>query len=290
MDVPKILSKYFEGDFSFSGSIKIPCVFHEENVSSLSIDTTTGIFHCFGCGKSGDIIDIVAKLENVNRLQAMVIINKITEFDNQDKIIPIKKQNKNWITEAKLEFQSCVKPSWSQIKNHYMISRGFNAKTLNQFDVRLDPLSTHPVIIPLYENDKFKGYVKRRTDGNDDEIKYLYNKGFRRNNCLIGRYKKGVIVVCEGILDLMKLWQGGFRNVACLLGWKATRYQVEKLKQYTNTIISALDNTETGENGTALLSEHFKVIRFPFPEFRKDPGEMGTYEMKYAFSIIKEVL
>ncbi len=285
LDVPKILSSYFGGNFVYQ-SLKVPCLFHEEEHASLCIDTNTGVFHCFGCGAKGDIIDLVAKIEGVNRLKALVIAQKIG--GNSTHAIPIEKQNRNWLHEAKVEFNSCIKPSWSQIKSHYILNRGFLPKTLKEFDVRLDPFSNYPLIIPLYENNKFRGYVRRRIDGNDDDRKYLYNKGFRRNNVLIGSYRKGVILVTEGILDLMKAWQGGFRNVCCFLGWKPTKYQLEKLKRYTNVIISALDNTETGEEGTALLSEHFKVIRFPFPEHRKDLGEMSTYEMKYAYTLIKE--
>lgn len=286
LDVPQILSHYFLGQFVYQ-SLKIPCLFHEEDHPSLYIDVRTGVFHCFGCGAKGDIIDLVAKIEGVNRLNALVIAHKIGG-GNSAHAIPIEKQNRNWLYEAKVEFNSCIKPSWSQIKSHYILDRGFIPKVLKEFDVRLDPFSDYPLIIPLYENNKFRGYVRRRIDGNDNERKYLYNKGFRRNNCLIGRYRKGVILVTEGILDLMKAWQGGFRNVCCLLGWKPTKYQLEKLKHYTDTIISALDNTPTGEEGTTLLSEYFKVIRFPFPEYRKDLGEMSTYEMKYAYTLIKE--
>lgn len=31
------------------------CPFHTEKTPSLSIDGARGLYHCFGCGKSGDI-------------------------------------------------------------------------------------------------------------------------------------------------------------------------------------------------------------------------------------------
>jgi CHC2 zinc finger len=44
------------------GSLKGLCPFHEERSPSFSINQKSGgqFFHCFGCGKSGDIIDFVA--------------------------------------------------------------------------------------------------------------------------------------------------------------------------------------------------------------------------------------
>ena len=38
------------------------CIFHEERTDSMRIYDGTRGFHCFGCGKSGDGVDIVQKL------------------------------------------------------------------------------------------------------------------------------------------------------------------------------------------------------------------------------------
>ena len=35
--------------------IKIRCPFHEEKTPSMVLAFKKGIFHCFGCGKKGDI-------------------------------------------------------------------------------------------------------------------------------------------------------------------------------------------------------------------------------------------
>lgn len=44
--------------------IKITCQFHDENTPSMMIDKQKNTFHCFGCGKHGDNIDLVMKMEN----------------------------------------------------------------------------------------------------------------------------------------------------------------------------------------------------------------------------------
>ena len=36
-------------------SVMAVCPFHQEKTPSLSIDAARGLYHCFGCGKSGDV-------------------------------------------------------------------------------------------------------------------------------------------------------------------------------------------------------------------------------------------
>lgn len=54
---------------------KFPCLFHEDHTPSMVVYPDTGTYYCFGCGASGDIVNIVAKYlrcdtrEAVDRLE-----------------------------------------------------------------------------------------------------------------------------------------------------------------------------------------------------------------------------
>ena len=37
------------------------CPFHEDTTPSLSVEPEKGLYHCFGCGESGDVFDLVMK-------------------------------------------------------------------------------------------------------------------------------------------------------------------------------------------------------------------------------------
>src|SRR5690606_26223142 len=124
--------------------------------------------------------------------------------------------------------------------------------------VRLNPVGENPVIIPMYENGKFKGYVSRRVD--KEEPKYLYSKGFRRKSSLIGDVSKGYVFVTEGMLDRMKVFQFGYTNSCCLLGWKASEDHIRKLQKVTDTLIVGLDNTPTGREGFKFLKKYFRCL------------------------------
>src|SRR3954447_3374245 len=42
------------------------CPFHDERTPSFSVEPVAKLFHCFGCGESGDVFDFVMKTENVD--------------------------------------------------------------------------------------------------------------------------------------------------------------------------------------------------------------------------------
>jgi DNA primase len=287
----RVLLHYFQ-DIGTDDNLSICCLYHEESVPSLRINTETGFFYCFGCGAKGDIYDLIAKIDGINRLQAMLKAYRINggtvKFSKSERTS--RKDSADWLDKAKRDYNSCIKPNWNHVRDHYMLDRGFESKTLTEFDIRLDPFSHHPVVMPLYQNKRLKGVVRRRID-KEDEGKYLFNKGFRRKSALIGKYRKyKPILVTEGFLDMMKAQQGGFKDYCCLLGWKASDYQIRRLKRYTNTIISALDNTPTGRKGTKLLKQHFNVIRFDFPDYCKDLGDMSAKQIAYSRSNIRRQL
>ena len=46
--------------------IMIPCVFHGETEASLSIDTDQNLYHCFGCGASGNLFQFVERYQGLS--------------------------------------------------------------------------------------------------------------------------------------------------------------------------------------------------------------------------------
>ena len=79
-------------------------------------------------------------------------------------------------------------------------------------------------------------------------------------------------------MDWLKLQQYGITNSVAILGWKISDAQISKIQQVTDKVISALDNTETGEKGTEYLKEYFDVKRFKFPSSLKDVGDLNKYQ------------
>ena len=47
------------------------CPFHKEKTPSFNVSDDKGFFHCFGCGKNGDIFTYVMEMENVTFVDAL---------------------------------------------------------------------------------------------------------------------------------------------------------------------------------------------------------------------------
>lgn len=129
----------------------------------------------------------------------------------------------------------------------------------------------------------------------EEKRKYMYNRGFRRQNVLVGNYKHCNCVVCvEGYLDLIKAYQVGVKNVVAFLGWKASKTHLDKLKKAkVKTIICALDNDEAGRKGYKFLQcisnkYGFTIVRLRYPKGIKDFGDVRKGS-KESYCIIQQI-
>ncbi len=261
------------------GYAKIECPFHSEGFPSLYFDFEKKIFNCFGCGAKGSLIDFVSKMEGFNGIKAISKLNHILKKRTIKPIIPEYKTNrKELLDKARFYFNSIPHIEWRDIKEHYLFERGFEPETLNWFNVKINADDKYPIIIPITENRKFKGYVCRSIE--DVEDKYRYNLGFKRNNVLFGNYDCERVIVVEGVLDVMKLWQFKEFRAVSTLGWNVTEKQLRKL-EIAKVIITALDNDEKGKEGNRKIIEYFEgnVFEFYYGK-RKDMCELTRKEYK----------
>ena len=275
---------------------KIVCPFHEDASPSLQVNIEDGTWYCFGCGKSGDAIKFVYFMENKNRekkineLEALKIYFRILKSKKCSDIKPerFKKRHKpsdrELYSQAYDYYHGLKKVLWGftdgeeeKLAFEYLNKRGFTKEVLNKSKCKITYNKSYPIIFPLIDNGKFKGWVCRTTTPEiEKKRKYLYNEGFSRATTLVGEYgKTDYVFVVEGYMDRLKFVQYGYTNVVAILGWKMSDEQIKKLKNKGITkVISALDNDECGRRGTKYLRNFFDVTRFCYLKGVKDPGEM----------------
>lgn len=71
-DIVKVAEYY---GLKLNRAYKCICPFHKEKTASLSMSPAKQIWHCFGCGKGGDVISLVSELLNINALESAKHIN-----------------------------------------------------------------------------------------------------------------------------------------------------------------------------------------------------------------------
>ncbi len=76
LDIVEVVRSYL-GELKRSGANYFAlCPFHNEKTPSFSVNSDLGIFKCFGCGESGDVITFIEKMEGVDFLKALEIAAK----------------------------------------------------------------------------------------------------------------------------------------------------------------------------------------------------------------------
>lgn len=282
----------FVEDGEIQDKFKIVCPFHNDENASLQINLDSGTFYCYGCEAKGFAEDFVKLMEKGNDLKNMIVFNKAIN-SNEKSNIKIKRaeaiSDKELLKHAKLYYFSLPKTNWKKIKKTYLHKRGFKSRILSEVGAKINTNDSYKFIFPMYDNNIFKGYVCR-TDKKEVEKhrKYLYNKGFSRSNTLVGNYFEDWLFIVEGYMDWLKMRSFGINNVVAILGWKITPQQVEKIKSVTNKVVSALDNTKTGRDGTKVLKKYFEVVRLKYPENVKDPGDMDEFDFNFILAQTKE--
>ena len=287
-----------------SSEYKIVCPFHNDVNPSMSVDLEKGSYFCFGCAEAGDAFSFVRKMnQNLNDLQSCLKYFKILKSEKCEKIDfsgrskRKKKQVKVLYEEAYDYYHGLSSIDWKENASdevvdakEYMRERGFYPSTLNKCHAKITYNNSYPIIFPMLDNGKFKGWVCRTmTKSIEEKRKYLYNKGFLRRTTLVGEYgHKDYVFVVEGYMDRLKFLQFGEDNVVAILGWKMSSEQIQKLKDAgIKHVVSALDNDPCGKKGTKFLKTIFKVTRFQYLKGVKDPGEMDEV---LFFKMYKETM
>ncbi|MBQ1492529.1 MAG: DNA primase, partial [Blautia sp.] len=70
-DIVTVISQYVRLTRSGSSSYKGLCPFHNEKTPSFSVSGQKQLYHCFGCGASGNVFNFVMQYENVSFSEAL---------------------------------------------------------------------------------------------------------------------------------------------------------------------------------------------------------------------------
>ena len=120
------------------------CPFHHEKTPSFSVSDMKGIYHCFGCGKSGNIFTFVMEMEGLNFKEAIEYLANLYGIP-LPKIEKAKTKKKEEVNEIdliyKINEESCKFFEQNLFKFYgktalmYASKRGLNKKNLEKFRI-----------------------------------------------------------------------------------------------------------------------------------------------------------
>ena len=156
---------------------------------------------------------------------------------------------------------------------------------INQGDNGYYDTFTKRIMIPINdEHGQVVGYSGRiyKTENQNRYMNSKENYIFKKGNILFN-YDKALpyikknkeVIIVEGNLDAVRLYDAGIKNVIALMGTALTDYQINLLKKLKCKIILMLDNDEAGllatyNNGKLLFDQNLSVGVVRLSDY-KDP-------------------
>jgi len=136
------------------------CPFHSEKTPSFSVSPDRQIYHCFGCGKGGGVINFIMELENLGFRDAVSFLARRAGMpepeDTQDAHSGARERMLNLNRDAARFFHSCLKTAQGHERaQSYVASRGLSASMLRAFGLGFAPDSWDSLRSAMRE----KGYT-----------------------------------------------------------------------------------------------------------------------------------
>lgn len=276
------------------------CPFHQEKTPSFSVSQEKGVYHCFGCGKSGNVFTFLMDIDNVSFYEAVKTLAQRANikleleegfYEDKNRIELLYEINRK---AAKLFHENLTADAGVFVRE-YLKERGIKNETIKKFglgyalkdrdslcnklkkEYKLEDIISSGLVIDLgngdvidrfrnrliipiiSESSRVAGFGGRKMyDDTSQDAKYinspetrLYNKSkilfglsFAKNK--IKEY--GYIIIVEGYLDLISLFQHGIENVVASSGTALTTLQVKILSRYTNEVVLVFDSDQAGQN------------------------------------------
>lgn len=279
------------------------CPFHHEKTPSFHVSREKQLFHCFGCGASGNLVQFVMRSENLDFVDALKVLADragiIIPEDNGDFSDENHEKKKRILAMNKYAarfFYDCLKDkSTGEKGQQYFVKRNIPWKTVTVYGLGYAPDSRDMLLKHLTSKgfktdeiveaglavsregkiyDKFRDRVMfpiidvrgnvigfgGRIMHDSKEIngykipKYLnspetpvFDKGknlFSLN--LAKNAKSSEIILCEGYMDVISVYQAGIKNIVATLGTAITENQAKLMLRYANEILICYDSDEAG--------------------------------------------
>ena len=269
------------------------CPFHSEKTPSFVVSPSKQIYHCFGCGASGDAIKFIMDIEKLSYPEAIEKLANIYNFK-----LEYTKSNSITRTDILEKVNAFYIQELYKQKNayEYLKKRGINDSTIEKFALGYAPDSKKQFeffknanlsikelkeLGVLSENGEYSRLIERitfpifspsgkiialggRTISNHPAkyINFTNTKIFNKSKTFYGlnfarehilRKKEAIIV--EGYMDVIMLHQAGYNTAIATLGTALTPEHLPQLQKLSTKILLSYDSDNAGINAALKASK-----------------------------------
>lgn len=285
------------------------CPFHNEKTPSFHVSQDKQLFHCFGCGASGNLVQFVMRTENLDFVDALKLLADragiVIPEDDMDFSTESHEQKKRILEmnrlAARFFFNMLKDGEMGKTAREYFIKRHIPWKTITVYGLGYAPQT--PTRDALINYLLSKGYTKEQIleaglaveregkirDKFRDRVmfpiidvrgnvigfggrimndikeingytipKYLnsaetpvFDKGRNLFSLNLAKNAKSTeLILCEGYMDVISVYQAGIKNIVATLGTAITESQAKLMMRYANEILICYDTDEAGTKAT----------------------------------------
>ena len=243
MNVQDILNKRGIQYVENGGDYLISCLSpeHTDSNPSMRVDKIKGMFNCFSCGYKGSIYSHFGIEKNLNHAKIVSIKEKIA---------------------AKYKQKLTMPRGYDPFQQDF---RGISAKTINEFNGFMHGDFEDRIVFPITDIFGDISCFIGRYIASDAKPKYKIYPDRAKPPLFpaLPEIKDGNVILVEGILDMLRLYDLGIKNVMTGFGLAVSRKRdVEKLNPLklmgVSSITVLFDGDRPGEEAAYLFEKHYE--------------------------------
>lgn len=222
------------------------CVHHDDNSASMQINLDTGLWLCFSCGARGGakqlFMDQGVRWQEPEEDLAY-LMKKLRDLGKRDAAHHVRTFPESYLSQFEVQI-----PYWKE-------QRGIGNLAQKAFQLGYNPMGDYATIPIRSLHGDLLGAIKRPFDP-DAEERYKYPYKFERKSNLFAAWMVerdqsiDHVVLVEGSLDAIKVWQAGIPAMA-IYGSSMSTQQIRLLRRLgINNVTLMFDDDQAGRKAT----------------------------------------
>jgi hypothetical protein len=264
----------------------------DRNANNWSVNVLSGRHHCFSCGYSGNIVSLVIDLTDMDMWEAM----RWLRTEGYVELSAIYREELALAEDAEygeyepIVFAPTVVEQWALYVDpprKALDSRHISLNAARHYDIRW---KDNGWCVPIRSwRGEFLGYQWKSGPIVRNEPEFM-----EKSSTLFGieLFPPGdTAILVESPLDVVRLWECGYEGGLASFGVEVSVAQLDLLRQFTDSILIAMDRDAAG---TAQSYKLWETLRWTVPKLRfldysqtakvdgvrpKDIGEMTEHDV-----------
>ncbi len=159
-DIADVVSQYVRLNKKSGSNLFGLCPFHSEKTPSFSVAPDKQIYHCFGCGKGGSVINFIMEIENLSYPDAVRFLARRAGMavpeDEKDENYSRRERMLQLNRDAARFFYDQLSTPGGAVARQYITKREISAEMVTRFGLGLAPDSWDALVSAMQK----KGYTK----------------------------------------------------------------------------------------------------------------------------------